>query len=133
MTIATVITPRKASFNLDRSMALRTPSVSVTTEVEATPVREELVATMVTMWIVESTSDVGTVNAWAGGFKAEAMWRRECEAAASETFAQPTLGSSQPARERPLRDPSRLAASRRESPSSSTQDDCGPMTLGKAA
>ena len=61
--IATVITPRKASFNLDRSMALSTPSVSVTTEVEATPVKEELVATIVTMWIVESASDVGTVNA----------------------------------------------------------------------
>jgi hypothetical protein len=44
-------------------MALRTPSVSVMTEVDATPASEEPVPTNVATRIVESTSDGGTATA----------------------------------------------------------------------
>jgi hypothetical protein len=59
----TATTARKANFSLESSMALRTPSVRVMTEVEATPAREEPVPTSVATRIVESTSGGGTQTA----------------------------------------------------------------------
>ena len=63
VTSATVTRPRKANFSLERSMALRTPSVRVMTEVDATPASDEPVPTNVATRIVESTSDGGTTSA----------------------------------------------------------------------
>ena len=63
VTSATVTRPRKANFSLESSMALRTPSVRVMTEVEATPASEEPVPTNVATRIVESRSGGGTARA----------------------------------------------------------------------
>jgi len=60
---ATVAKPRITNFNFPSNMALSTPSVRVTTEVETTPVREEPDATRDAPRIVESASMEGTVKA----------------------------------------------------------------------
>ena len=64
------VRPRTSPLNFAINMALRTPWVRVTTEVETTSAREAPVATRAAAWIVEPASDGGMRMARASGARA---------------------------------------------------------------
>ena len=91
-------TPSTAYRNFASSMAFKTPSVRVVTDVEATPVRDEPAATSVATRIVESANAGGIMTALASWVRMEAERHgRQGKASFGQSLPQTYLRPGEPA------------------------------------